>query len=80
MAAMHFAELPRIMVDPRVCTGKACIRGLRFLLARLLRSLASGQSREDILSSYPYLQAEDINEALRYPAFLADDEMVELTR
>jgi uncharacterized protein (DUF433 family) len=80
MMAMHFAKLPRITVDPGVCTGKACIRGLRFPVARLLRLLASGQSREDILTSYPYLEAEDIDEVLRYAALLADDEMVELTR
>ena len=76
---MHFAKLPRITVDPAVCTGKACIRGLRFPVARLLRLLASGQSRDAILSSYPYLETEDIDEALKYAAMLADDEMVELT-
>jgi uncharacterized protein (DUF433 family) len=68
------------MVDPGVCVGKACIRGLRFPVARLLWLLASGQSREEILASYPNLEAEDIDEALRCAALLADDEMVELTR
>ena len=75
---MHFATLPRITVDPGICTGKACIRGLRFPVARLLRLRASGQSREDILASYPYLEPEDFDAALRYAAVLADDEMVEL--
>ena len=77
---MHFATLPRITVDPAVCTGKACVRGLRFPVARLLRLLDSGQSRDEILATYPYLEAEDIDEVLRYAALLADDEMVELTR
>jgi uncharacterized protein (DUF433 family) len=77
---MHFANLPRITVDPEVCTGKACIRGLRFPVARLLRLLASGQSRDEVLASYPYLEPEDIDEALKYAALLADDEMVELAR
>jgi uncharacterized protein (DUF433 family) len=71
---------PRITIDPAVCTGKPCIRGLRFPVARLLGLLAAGESRERILDSYPYLEAEDIDEALRYAAFLADDETLELVR
>ena len=68
----------RITIDPAVCTGKPCIRGLRFPVARLLGLLAAGESRETILSDYPYLEPGDIDEALRYAAFLADDETVEL--
>ncbi len=70
----------RITIDPAVCTGKPCIRGLRFSVARLLGLLASGESRDVILANYPYLEAEDIDEALRYAAFLADDETLELVR
>jgi uncharacterized protein (DUF433 family) len=70
----------RITIDPAVCTGKPCIRGLRFPVARLLGLLASGESRDEILAAYPYLEAADIDEALRYAAFLADDEAVELAR
>ncbi len=72
---MRFA---RITVDPSVCTGKPCIRGLRFPVARLLGLLAAGESREVILASYPYLEPADIDEALHYAAFLAEDETVEL--
>jgi uncharacterized protein (DUF433 family) len=68
----------RITIDPAVCTGKPCIRGLRFPVARLLGLLAAGETRESVLSDYPYLEREDIDEALRYAAFLADDEAVEL--
>jgi uncharacterized protein (DUF433 family) len=71
---------PRITIDPSVCTGKPCIRGLRFPVARLLGLLAAGESREDILANYPYIEAGDIDEALRYAAFLADDETLELVR
>lgn len=70
--------LPRITIDPVICTGKPCIRGMRFPVARLLGLLASGQSREQILQAYPYLEAEDIDQALQYAAQLADDETVEL--
>ncbi len=68
----------RITIDPTICTGKPCIRGLRFPVARLLGLLAAGETRESILASYPYLESGDIDEALRYAASLADDETLEL--
>lgn len=70
----------RITVDPAVATGKPCIRGLRFPVSRLLGLLAAGEAKESILSAYPYLEPEDIDEALRYAACLAEDETVELVR
>jgi uncharacterized protein (DUF433 family) len=70
----------RITIDPGVCTGKPCIRGLRFPVARLLGLLAAGESREAILAAYPYIEPEDIDEALRYASFLVEDETVELAR
>jgi uncharacterized protein (DUF433 family) len=70
----------RITIDPAVCTGKPCIRGLRFPVARLLSLLAAGETRERILADYPYLEPQDIDEALRYAASLAEDEAVELAR
>ena len=69
----------RITVDPNVCTGKACIRGLRFPVSRLLGLLAAGETREYILECYPYLEAEDIDEALLYAVYLAEEETVELS-
>jgi uncharacterized protein (DUF433 family) len=71
-------KFTRITIDPNVCTGKPCIRGLRFPVSRLLGLLASGETRESILKAYPYLEGEDIDEALRYAAVLAEDEIVEL--
>jgi len=73
---MKFA---RITVDPKVCTGKPCIRGLRFPVTRLLGLLASGETRETILKAYPYLEPEDIDEALRYASYLAEEETMEFT-
>jgi uncharacterized protein (DUF433 family) len=64
----------RITIDPAVCTGKPCIRGLRFPVARLLGLMAAGETRDAILKTYPYLESDDIDEALRYAAFLAEDE------
>lgn len=56
----------RITIDPNVCAGKPCIRGLRFPVSRLLGLLAAGETKESILKAYPYLEAEDIDEALCY--------------
>lgn len=74
---MKFA---RITVDPKLCTGKPCIRGLRFPVSRLLGLLAAGETRETILKAYPYLESEDIDESLRYAAWLAEDETIEMAR
>lgn len=71
-------KFDRITIDPNVCTGKPCIRGLRFPVSRLLGLLATGETKETILKAYPYLEAEDIDEALNYAAFLAEEETVEL--
>ena len=73
-------KFDRITIDPNVCTGKPCIRGLRFPVSRLLGLLASGETKETILKAYPYLQPEDIEQALMYAAYLAEEETVELSR
>ena len=51
---------------------------MRFPVSRLLGLLAAGESREAILADFPYIESADIDEALRYAAFLAEDETVEL--
>ena len=70
----------RTTVDPAVATGKPCIRDLRFPVSRLPGLLAAGETRESILRSYPYLEPADIDEALRYAAYLSEDETIELSR
>ncbi len=67
----------RITTDPKIFGGKPCIRGLRFPVSRLLGLLAAGQTQEEILAAYPYLEAEDIRAAIRYAAFLADEQVIE---
>jgi uncharacterized protein (DUF433 family) len=73
-------KFERITVDPNICTGKPCIRGLRFPVSRLLGLLAAGETKETILKAYPYLEAEDIDAALAYAACLAEEETVEFAR
>lgn len=70
----------RITINPAVATGKPCIRDLRFPVSRLLGLLAAGESKESILKAYPYLEAADVDEALRYAAYLSEDETIELSR
>lgn len=52
---------------------KACIRGMPVTVTMILGLLASGRSPRDILSDYPYFELEDITQALRYAAWLAED-------
>ncbi|MBM4030871.1 MAG: DUF433 domain-containing protein [Planctomycetes bacterium] len=58
----------RISVNPRVCHGKACIRGTRVMVSVILDNLADGVPREEILKSYPSLAPEDIDAVLGYAA------------
>ena len=59
-------RIDRITVDPMVMSGKPCIRGLRVTVANVLRQLANGRTRPQILASYPYLEEEDIEACLDY--------------
>lgn len=59
-------ELDRITVDPDVCGGRPCIRGMRIRVVDILDMLAGGASRQEILADYPYLEDEDITAALAY--------------
>ncbi|NPV29950.1 MAG: DUF433 domain-containing protein [Firmicutes bacterium] len=62
--------LERITVDPSVCHGKACIKGTRIPVSVILDNLAAGNSKEEILRSYPSLTPEDIQAAIAYGAML----------
>ncbi len=73
-------RLERITIDPNVCTGKPCIRNLRFPVSRLLGLLASGETKEDILKAYPYLEEADIEAVLQYAALMAEEETVEFVQ
>ena len=58
--------------------GKACIRGLRVTVSTVLGLLAAGQPREEILQAYPYLEREDIEEALAYAAWGLEEREIPL--
>lgn len=65
--------LERITHDPDVMGGKPCIRGTRVTVGTILGLLASGHGEEDILKAYPYLEAEDIREALSYASWRLEE-------
>lgn len=66
------SELHRITVRPEQCAGRPCIRDLRVRVKDILDHLASGASREEILTDYPYLEPEDITAALEFVALQSD--------
>ena len=68
---MPFFE--RITFDPAVMAGRACIRGLRVTASTLVGLVAAGHSTASILALYPYLEAEDVREALAYAAWRTEE-------
>lgn len=67
------SKIDRITVDPTVMGGRACIRGMRVPVSLIVNLVANGSSVEEILTDYPYLEAEDIHQSLTYAAWLADE-------
>jgi len=72
--------LARITFDPEVKGGRACIRGPRITVSLILNLIASGMREEEILEAYPYLEPEDIQAALNYAAWLADESVYTVER
>lgn len=70
--------LSRITLDPEIMGGKACIRGMRVTVGTIVGLLASGHSPEEILEAYPYLEREDIDQALAYAAWRVEEREVPL--
>lgn len=73
-------DLKRITLNPNVMGGKPCIRGLRVTVGTIVGLVASGRSNPEILQLYPYLEEEDIREALAYAAWRVEELEVPLTR
>jgi len=71
-------QLDRITQEPAVMGGKACIRGLRVTVGMIVGQIGAGQSVEELLSDYPYIEREDIMQALRYAAWRADEREIML--
>jgi uncharacterized protein (DUF433 family) len=65
--------LDRITFDPDILGGKACIRGMRISVALVINLVANGMTADEIIEEYPDLEPEDIQQALRYAAWAAED-------
>jgi uncharacterized protein (DUF433 family) len=63
----------RITSDPDILGGKACIRGMRISVSLIVNLIANSMTVDQILEEYPDLEAEDVQQALRYAAWTADD-------
>lgn len=63
----------RITFAPDVMGGRACIRGMRITVSLIVNLVANGMNTKEILTDYPYLESDDIHQALAYAAWLADE-------
>jgi uncharacterized protein (DUF433 family) len=72
-------QLDRITQNPEVMGGKACIRGMRVTVGMIVGQIAAGRSIDDLLADYPYLEREDIMQALRYAAWRAEEREIALS-
>lgn len=72
--------LNRITQTPEIMGGKACIRGMRVTVGMIVGQIGAGRSIDEILADYPYLEREDIMQALRYAAWRAEEREVVLAK
>ena len=72
-------ELNRITHTSGVMGGRACIRGMRVTVSMIVGQMAGGASPDELLAEYPYLEREDITQALRYAAWLAEEREMPLS-
>lgn len=71
-------QLDRITQQPGVMGGKACIRGLRVTVGMIVGQIGAGRTIEELLADYPYLELEDILQALRFAAWRAEEREIPL--
>ena len=69
-------RLDRITFDPKIMTGKACIRGMRVPVSLIVNLVANGKTTEQIIEDYPYLEPEDIRQAVLYAAGLSQERVI----
>lgn len=72
------AALERITLKPDVMGGKACIRGMRVTVGMIVGQIGGGRTVENILADYPYLEREDVMQALLYAAWRAEEREIDL--
>ena len=70
------SRFDRITFDHAIVGGRACIRGMRIPVSVIVKQIAHGATREEILSDYPDLEPADIQQALEYAAWLSGEEVL----
>jgi len=68
--------LERITFDPQIMAGQACIRGMRMPVSVIINLIANGLSTNEIIEDYPYLEPEDIQQSLKYAAWLTQERVI----
>ena len=66
-------DFERITFNQKVMGGKACIRGMRVMVSLVVNLVANGMNTEEIIEAYPYLEPDDIRQALKFAAWLAEE-------
>ena len=67
----HMQQFQRITIDPEIMSGKPCIRGMRVTVGMIVEALSAGRTIDQLLADFPYLEDQDIREALAFAASLA---------
>jgi uncharacterized protein (DUF433 family) len=73
---MIMEKLNRITIKPEIMGGKPCIRGLRVSVGTIVELIAAGNNVDQVLKLYPYLEAEDIQQALNYAAWRVEEKEI----
>lgn len=68
-------KLDRITVNPKICLGQPTIRGMRITVSVVLKMLANGKSISAVLEAYPELDSEDVQQAIKYAAWIVSDQI-----
>lgn len=71
-------QLRRITINPEVMGGKPCIRGMRVTVGMIVEAIGAGRTIDELLADFPYLEEQDIREALSYAASLAQGREVHI--
>jgi uncharacterized protein (DUF433 family) len=69
-------KLDRVTIDPKICLGQPTLRGTRITVSVVLKMLARGKSVQDVLAAYPELEAEDVQQAMQYAAWVVSDQIL----
>ncbi|MFY9302177.1 MAG: DUF433 domain-containing protein [Atribacterales bacterium] len=68
-------KLDRITINPDVCLGQPTVRGTRITVSVILKMLAAGKSIQEVLEAYPELETEDVQQAIKYAAWVVSDQI-----